>query len=229
MIGVAVITHQRPDYYSKAFSALQKHSQNVDRIITVASGNRKGYKFTGEVIKNDKKTWVAVNKNLALKALMDCDHIFIMEDDIIIKKDGVFNRYIQASELSGLHHLNFALHGPLNKGGYEYQDGNVAYYKHIVGAFSYYTKECLDVCGYFDENFKNAWEHVEHTKRIGDMGYTSPFAAFADIVDASDYLTEIPESINNSTIRLNPDWKKNIDDGFEYFKKIDPTITMVMK
>ena len=38
----------------------------------------------------------------------DCEHIFIMEDDILIKDENVFKEYIRHSLISGIKHLNFA-------------------------------------------------------------------------------------------------------------------------
>lgn len=226
MIGLAIITHKRPEYFQKCFKSVIDNKRDIDYLCVILSGDNKDYQIPEDidVIRNTDRTWVSVNKNIALKQLIDkgCDHLFLIEDDIIIKSEDVFNRYIQAGKKAGIQHFNFALHGPANESGYKYTDNNVDYYPHCVGAFSYYTKEVIEKVGYMDENLKNAWEHCEHTQRIGDEGYTSPFWAFADVHGSGELLTEIPNSIDNSSIRPNKDWKKNIDDGLAYWRGKNP-------
>ena len=39
------------------------------------------------------------------------------------------------------------------------------------------------------------------TKRIGEAGYCPPFGLFIDAAGSKDWLEEIPESMNNSSIR----------------------------
>lgn len=226
MIGIGIISHKRPDYFKKCIDAVLKNKRDLDHIVVVCSDDV-GYEFTDEyeVINNktDRK-WVSVNKNLALKRLLElgCDHLFLLEDDNIIQSPDVFKRYIDAAKKAGFHHLNFALHGDGNAKGYQFTDGNVDYYRECVGSFSYYTKEAIEKCGMFDENMKNAWEHVRLTQLIGDAGMTSPFWAFADVHGSGELIKEIPGSIKNSSIRPNKDWEENIKEGLEYWQSIDP-------
>lgn len=226
MIGLAIITHARPKYFSQCLQSVKENDRDLDHLVVVCSDDT-GYEFPSdlEVIHNNtNRKWVAVNKNLALRELLDrgCDHLFLLEDDVLLNSPDVFNRYIESAKKAGFGHLNFALHGPANAKGYQFTDGNVDYYRECVGAFSYYTREVIEKCGMFDEHFKNAWEHVEFSQRIGDKGYTSPFWAFADCHGSGDLLKEIPESIKNSSIRPNPDWMKNVKEGLEYWQSKDP-------
>ena len=66
--------------------------------------------------------------------------------------------------------------------------------------FSFFTREVLEKVGYIDEQFYNAWEHVDHTYRIALAGYHPPFWWFADIADSEKYLEEAPGAIDNSSI-----------------------------
>lgn len=180
-----------------------------------------------------------------------CEHIFLMEDDILIKDEKVFEKYINHSLISGIKHLNFALHGPANKKGstgfktledrkdvdgepnprmiIPYPEGvKIALYPNCVGAFSYYHKSVLDKIGLFDPMFKNAWEHVEHTFQAIKNGFHPPFWYFADIENSWEYLTDIPNSIQESTIARTPEWNDNFIKGTEWYKKkhgITPTET----
>ena len=44
-----------------------------------------------------------------------CDHIFLVEDDMIIKDPNVFKAYVTAAQESGIWHLNYGLQGGLNR------------------------------------------------------------------------------------------------------------------
>jgi GT2 family glycosyltransferase len=229
------------------------------------------YPANAHVIQHDRNYSVGKSKNDAFKYLMSkgCEHIFIMEDDVLITNSDVFEQYIRASEISGIYHLNFALQGPHNKKQpremlYEEKNGfeklvnkiagkkilasqkkeitfsernklqsnsspdprmvvkyspevSLAFYTHCVGAFSYYRREVLEKAGLMDERFINAWEHIEHTYRIIKAGYHPPFWWFPDLANSLNFLDNIPNAIENSTIGNNPDWGKNVKEGEKYF------------
>ena len=52
---------------------------------------------------------VGACKNIAAKRLLDagCMHIFLVEDDVKIKKDSVFTEYIKTAREFNIEHLNF--------------------------------------------------------------------------------------------------------------------------
>ena len=181
-----------------------------------------------------------------MKYLLDqgCEHIFIMEDDVLIKDENVFDKYIKTSVVTGIKHLNYALQGPANKKGAQgfdnledrakqddltepnprqivkYTDDiEIALYPNSVGAFSYYNREVLEKIGLFDEVYKNAWEHVDHTLEAYKNGFTTPYWWFADINKSWEYISDIEGTIQNSTISHTDTWHKNYQNGFLHFKK----------
>ena len=101
-----------------------------------------------------------------------------------------------------------------------YPDGvEVALYPNSVGSFSYYNREVIEKIGLFDKVYKNAWEHVDHTLEAFKNGFTTPYWWFADINKSWEYIDDIPDSIENSTIARSETWQKNYRIGFEHFKK----------
>jgi len=230
-IGLAVITFNRLDYLKQCIESLQKNNWGGAevRVVVDDGSDYEGYPeyldFIGveygiEVLQLDVNSGVATAKNVGLQFLMDkqCTDLFLMEDDILMKNPTTCIKYITYGMIHKLQHINFALHGQLNKGRGRIVDG-VACYPNIVGAFSYYTREVIEIVGYMDTNFVNAWEHVEHTYRVASMGYTTPFWFFADHIDSKDLLVEIEGSIDNSSIRPRNDWKDNIEKGKVYWIK----------
>ncbi len=92
----------------------------VDAFVIVNDGfpySPSSYPSHAEIIQHDKNYAVAKSKNDALRYLIDqgCTHLFLIEDDVIIKSNQVFEKYINAAQISGIKHFNYALQGPNNR------------------------------------------------------------------------------------------------------------------
>ena len=249
-IGIGIITYKAPEKIQQsAFSV----PTSVDEFVIVNDGTpypASAYPSNAYVIQHETNMGIARSKNDVLKYLIDkgCEHLFLMEDDVIIKDPDVFKKYIQTASKTGILHLNYALQGPYNfkqteKQSHEgtlndryfdeknaepaplythdYNNGiKISFYPACVGAFSYFRRSVITDAGYFDETFKNSWEHVEHTYRIIKKGYHPPFGWFADIADSNKYIANIDNCMENSTVAKDPQWKNNSVKGVEHFIKI---------
>jgi hypothetical protein len=167
-------------------------------------------------LQNESNLGVGKSKNRALRHLLQAgmDHLFLMEDDIFIKDGRVFEQYVEAARITGIQHLNFSQHGPNNKDpqGKAYPVTTVDYgplriplHRHCVGAFSYYSRACLEAVGLMDEDFYNAGEHLEHTYRILRDGFHPPFWFFADVDRSEELLGDEPWSKSQSVIASRAD------------------------
>lgn len=241
-IGVGIVTYNRPEQFSKLLLSLENCS-SVDSIVVVNDGDLDEEYYN--VFKNPKLEVVLHNqglfgknlgvgksKNLCIKHLLrlDSDYIFIIEDDIYIKDPTVFEKYIEASNKTGIQHFNFSQHGMMNKswpGGdpnpttiinYDSNNLPIHLYPHCVGAFSYYTKACLDKVGLLDERYYNACEHVDHTLSIIEAGMHPPFWSFADIADSNKLLGDEEWSLNQSQISGKPGHDNIVSFADEVFK-----------
>jgi len=248
-IGVGVITCNRLDYLRNLLKTLP--NEIINELVVINDGKpvndyvEKEFSF-GHWIDNPVNLGVGKSKNKAMKHLvsLECDYIFIIEDDMLIKDPAVFDKYIQAYKKSGIHHFNYGPGSPFNrKQNIEFdlhnrhlldqhsppnpkiiieydKETKVALYEHTVAMFSFFTREVLEKVGYIDEDFYNAWEHVDHTYRIIKAGYHPPFWWFADIADSDRYLTEAPGAIDNSSIASKTEqWHKNVYNGREIYKQ----------
>ena len=246
-IGVGIITCNRPEYLRNLLNTLPY--DRIDTLVIVNDGKPIDTfdLHKGVMLDNPINLGVGKSKNKAMKHLYDagCDYIFIIEDDMLIKDVTVFNKYIEAYKASGIHHFNYGPGSPFNRKQtiqnfdlhnrhlldqhsepnpkliIEYSKGvKVALYEHTVALLSFFTREVLEKVGYIDEDFYNAWEHVDHTYRIIKAGYHPPFWWFADLYDSHKYITEAPNAINNSSIANNKEqWEKNVYSGREVYKK----------
>ena len=245
-IGVGMVTYNAPDRIKQSAWTVPEW---VKHFVIVNDGtpyDPSVYPPHATVIQHETNKSVGQAKSTAINHLLDegCEHIFIMEDDILLQSELVFESYIKASLISGIKHLNYALQGPANKKGAQGfenledrakqehltepnprqvikygEDVEIALYPNCVGAFSYYQREALEKIGGFDPFYKNAWEHVDHTMDAFKKGYTTPYWWFADINNSWMYIKDIEGCIENSTIGHTDTWKENFERGFHHFAK----------
>lgn len=245
-IGVGIITCNRPDYLRNLLNTIPH--DRIDELVVINDGKPvANFDFPIEKwIDNPVNLGVGKSKNKAMKHLYDkgCDYIFIIEDDMLIKDASVFDKYIEACKKSGIQHFNYGPGSPFNrKQNIEFDLHNrhlldqhselnpklvveydkntkVVLYEHSVAMFSFFTRNVIEKVGYIDEEYYNAWEHVDHTYRIIKAGYHPPFWWFADIADSDKYLCEAPGAIDNSSIANKSDqWLKNVTEGREIYKR----------
>ena len=247
-IGLGTITHNRPDYLRSIISSIEPCLDTIDEFVVINDGEEvKDIVLPrGELIKNEINLGVAKSKNKAMKYLFDkgCDYIFIVEDDMIIKDKSIFQKYVEAHKVSGIHHFNYGPGSPFNRKQtikdfdlhnrhlldektepnpkliVDYKVCKIALYEHTVAMFSFFTKALLEKgLGYMCEDFDNCWEHVSSTNYIIKAGYHPPFWWFADLADSHELITEAPGAIENSSIAKDKsEWMKKVMAGREIYK-----------
>jgi GT2 family glycosyltransferase len=233
-IGIGITTCNRTDFFEKCLNSIPTDHLTIivndgQPFESLQANERPNCKF----IQNPTNLGVGKSKNILFKELLEqgCEHIFLIEDDIVIKDSGVFDAYIKARNVTGIQHFMFGYHGPANRFQHtskgrpdpryiiEYtNDVKIAINRASVGAFSYYTKEVLETVGFIDEEYLNAFEHVDHDYRIAKAGFSTPYWNWADLANSYDYLDELACSEESSTIRPRADWKENIIKGVELFQ-----------
>lgn len=229
-IGIGVLTYKREEFFRKCIESIPE----VDSIVVVNDGTpypQDAYPpKVKEVIQHTKNKCIGVSKNEALRYLIQdgCSSLFLVEDDMLIKRPDVCHAYIKAAEVSGIWHLNFGYHGPANKTQegkknprqiVDYGNGvEIALNPNCVGSFSYYHKGIIKNLGYIDERYKNCWDHVDHTARIIEAGLHPPFWWFADIANSDEYIGEQACSTANTTITRTPEWTQAFQEGAAWFK-----------
>jgi GT2 family glycosyltransferase len=233
-IGVGITTYNRPKYLQKTIEHVaQNVLPYVDRVVVYNDGSTVNYEKTYtwmkrklpqvEVIDAQSNHGVAYAKNRLFTNLMeDCELIFMLEDDVMPMDKMAIIGYLAAAKMTGHDHFLFAHHGPANEFAVGKSNGPVVYWPACVGAWCFYTKKILEEVGLMDENFVNAWEHVEHSWRIMKH-HKVPYGYWPDVLGSENWLKEIPGSIQNSSIgeQDNPERLKVIIDGLEYWKSID--------
>jgi GT2 family glycosyltransferase len=225
-IGVAIITYNRPDYYKRVLESIPRNM--IDFLVVVNDGYDIYTKDNDAeiVIQTNKQMGVAVSKNYAIKVLVEkfnCEHIFLIEDDIIIKRPDVFEAYIKAANSTGIHHLCYekvAGNEKSLKYTLEQPDGvKLGFYHNPQGAFMYVNANILKKIGYFDENYVNAFEHIDFAYSLIQKNVAPPFWYFPDLLNSEDYITDIEGSSQNSSITNKEGYNHNWQRSAQYFVK----------
>lgn len=220
-IGLGIITCDRPAGLQKALTSLPW--ERLDRVVVVNDGApvspgilREAGRGRVVLLQNEANLGVGKSKNRALRHLLQAgmDHLFLMEDDIFVKDGRVFEQYVEAARITGIQHLNFSQHGPNNKDPkgkadpvtvFDYGSLRISLHRHCVGAFSYYSRGCLEAVGLMDEDFYNGGEHLEHTYRIIRAEFHPPFWFFADVDRSEELLGDEPWAVSQSQIASRAD------------------------
>ncbi len=233
-IGLSLISYDRPDFLKRTLDSLERNlwgGAHYKKVILDEPFTEKKYGWLRQYeqlsFSYKENQGIAPTKNLAFSNMLKngCTDLFIMEDDILMKDPQTCLKYVDYAHSMQVPHLNFALHGELNKDQRKlatWQRTNVStstvcIYPHCVGAFSYYSRAIISRVGLIDENFINAWDHVEHTWRICQTGLIPPFGYFMDHPDSDLLLVEQVGSLQSSVIRRNMAWSKNVEAGRNYW------------
>ena len=236
-VALGVVTFQRPEYAEKCLRSINAHLRDVVDLFYVhddgsspkyAGAYKRAFaRLPGAVLQLDhtNKGPACAKNDILRHALIDgADWVFLCEDDLIVNNVWAVTGYLEAAQETGIHHLSFAHHGQANAGGPVEAGELVSLYPHSVGAWSLFSRECLEGAGLFDERFVRAWEHVEHSMRLIQAGYCGDAGAYRypDATGSPQWLAEIPGSLENSSIRPLLDWQSNIRDGLRYWHDNKP-------
>ena len=247
-IGVAIITCNRPDFFKQCYESIDSNKIDSFVVVNDGTKDVSHLlKKDTHYIQNETNLGVSKTKNKALKFLLDsqCEHIFILEEDCIIINNDVWNLYVKAYNESNIPHFNYGPGSPWNRVQQDksvignlakrhlavqttppnpklvvgYNNGvDIALYEHIVAMFTYFHRSILDQVGLLDENFYNAWEHVEHTYRIIKAGKYTPFWWFADVAESHNYIKEAEgEKAKSSLAKDENTFMDNTLKGLQHF------------
>ena len=160
-IGIGCSTYNRPEVLSLWKEHISKYTLCNPSLITIYiaddSQERKG---------------IAFRKNECLKALQDCDYIFLFDDDCFPIKAGWMNFFIDIHRQTNQHHfLYLKQSSTIKKTG---QNLSTNIYDNCGGCFMFLTKEVLQKVGGFCKDYGvYGYEHAGYSERIYKAGLNS--------------------------------------------------------
>lgn len=233
---LGIVTCNRKEMFEECVASIDRDA--VDRIIVIVAGNDYGTYPEGlEIFKcKTSPTPVGAAKNILIREMRKNPKYqfhFLMEDDIKILNNDVFQVYIETALDSGLGfgQLSYALHGgvagmgvrpdgiPDKLATVEYTKHKVDFYRPSFAAFTLFFSKTWEHVPGFDENYVNAGEHIHLYRQLYAKHLGLPMKAHADIFNSFEYLADIDSNHEKSAIRNAPKFKENFLNAWKLYKK----------
>jgi hypothetical protein len=168
MIGIAITTTpKRKHLLDLCISQIAKHTPERHQLFIHNDTEGKG---------------VAYSKNECLRALQNCDDIFLFDDDCFPTQNGWHQLYTEREQ----NHLMYLSNWLIIKERAEVK--GVRVFNNCAGVMMYLTKHAVAIVGAFNEKFGlYGYEHADYSIRVHKAGLT-PLGAFLSPVGANKYL-----------------------------------------
>jgi glycosyltransferase involved in cell wall biosynthesis len=179
-IGVGITTRNRGELAALVIKEWERFMPPGANLVVVDDASSPP--FDKATYRFRKNVGISVAKNKCLELLDHNEHIFLADDDCFPVKTGWAGAYISP----GIKHLSFTFphlaNGQNNERYLIKKRDGLAYYKQPCGCLLYVHRECLDVVGGMDVNYKMwGFEHVDYSQRIFNAGLTPhPFMDIAN-------------------------------------------------
>lgn len=227
-IGVGIVTYNSEGYYKGLYESLP--FDKFDVLVTVNGGDRYKGEYKGNWVQHSENVYPSVCRNDCINFLLqrNCEHIFIIEDDMILKSPDIFDKYIQASKESGLKYFSFVStsweSGEPGKRTprltVEYKNNvSVSFYKNMCNEFTYHYRTCYEQTGLYDTNFRDPFD-IDLAYRESKQDYAAPFWWFADITGSDNLIMNNPNAVSRlQGDRPDGSREQRIQKEWEYFIK----------
>lgn len=223
-IGIGITTFNSENYFQDLYNSIK--DAKIDEIVVVNGGNPYKETYDCDWIQHRNIRYPSACRNDAISLLLNrgCEHIFVIEDDMIIKDVSIFEKYIEAAKKSNLDYLCY-VSTSWNSGSSQkrtpqlvvnYDEKiSISFYDNMCNEFTYHHRSCFEKVGLYDENLRDLFDidMVYRQSKINDR--VSPFWWFADITNSDNYIMNNP--IAQSRLQANGEREKHMQKHYEYF------------
>lgn len=200
-IGIGITTRNRPEVLADCLNHFEKFHTNED-LYVVIDDNSDNFQKNQQLIETFKskisakvvykrsqsRLGIAAAKNECLLELQDCSNVFLFDDDCWPIAPGWSLRWVDVCKENKIHHAMFNVGdislldlNPAFKDWMRYDavlnsgENTVISYQNCFGAMLYFTRECLDAIGGYDESGGSlyGYEHAQVSQRASKVGHLS--------------------------------------------------------
>jgi glycosyltransferase involved in cell wall biosynthesis len=228
-IGIGIITYESENYLQELYKSIPL--EKIDEIVIVNGGDPYIEDYEVNWIQHKNNYYPAMCRNDAVNFLLqrDCKHIFLIEDDMIIKDANIFNKYIEASKKSGIKYFGF-VSTSWNSGEpgkrtpklqVEYENNvGVSFYSESCNEFTYHRQECFNKVGLYDTSFRDPFD-IDMLYREAQEFHYPGFRWFPDITNSDDYIMNNPEAVSRlqAENRADGSREQRIAEQWKLFQK----------
>lgn len=200
--GVAIVTFNRSQNLGEMIDSVLSTTKDC-KVVVADDGSTDDTAFVVSQFKDilyvrGPNRGVAYNKNRALFALQTCRFIAVLEDDLFPQQPGWFERYREASILSGVHHFCRVQDKEIEETIPEFKEWMTSsknltpiYGPSPRGDLTFITARVLkDVGGLNPEFIGVGYAHGEWSNRIYNAGLIPHPLKWVDILEARDMFTQ---------------------------------------
>jgi len=204
-IGLSISTHSSDDTTPKRIEIIKECLDSVPQndniyVNIVADGVVEEHKKLLDIYPFDiiyqENRGISSTKNIGIKNIIDngCDIGFLMDDDMIIKDEKVFDHYSNIMKSTGIPHFSYYIDRNNCQEIILEKNVTIAKTPLVNGCLLTFTKDLIEDIGYFKIlPYKYGHEHSNFSRRCLHYGKI-PF--FCDIINANKYIELNPDSIN---------------------------------
>lgn len=172
-IGIGICTYNRLHLLQRCVKSIVDLTPRPYRLVIASDGSTDGThvwlkKSDHMSVRARRNRGVCANKNRLLAKLDDCDYIFVLEDDIIIRSPRWIEWYIRTSLESGYEHFSYMNKlGRGKKHRKAYKTTHVMKSHGTTGHLAFLTKNVIARCGGYNTKYRgHGFGHLEYSKRI---------------------------------------------------------------
>lgn len=201
LIGIGLISYNRPQgatlVANSIIENLSTELYDYKLICALDQEDKTGYEVVEEKFKllSHPNYGISINKSLALNELKECDHIFLIEDDLEITKKGWDTLFLNVHKESGIGLFNYypknSPQSTTNQTRF-FPSGTVIYKDTHGALIMSITKDTLLAVGAFDPRYKGyGQEHYDYARRCKMAGKYHG-AQFPFIYQTYEYTEMLP-------------------------------------
>lgn len=161
-IAVCVTARNRPDETKLTIDSIKKYLPKNGKLFLVDDASLPAYDNADYRFETNVGIPRAKNKCIELALDWGADHVFLLDNDVIILQSSWWKPYVESKEphLQG-EFVQFATGKPsLRDNRVIYQNQEIAGYGHARGFMLYFDKLCFERVGGFDTTYgKGMYEH----------------------------------------------------------------------
>lgn len=210
-VGLGITTFKRPELFRECRDSVIEHLGGVaDEIIVCQDG---GDSYIGDcpddwqtIERRWNKGW-AYSKNACLDWLIHagCEHLFMVEDDVLITSPQAITGYIDAARSRRLPYLTAHPWGEATTRQVQV-DGPVTYWAYVGSWWTYFTRELWFNHGGYNTTLGNTMGDIEIYERWRVTGLPVGWGRLPDATGSESWVTPRCLLPKDSTIATDPAW-----------------------
>lgn len=192
-VGIGITTRNRNTVLSKNLLYFHKYTPDDFKFVIVDDAS--STPVSNYTYRFETRQGISKAKNKCLDLLVDCDHVFLFDDDCYPISDEWWKPYIECREPHLMYIFNSFSNGKkLTDSKIIYYDDQIIAYSYPRGCMLYFDMKELGEYVRMNEDFKIwGWEHVNLSDKIFNNNFT--ICRYMDVRGSSNLIHSMDENL----------------------------------